>query len=199
MNDTILVQTLKAFTPEELQELKDFLASPLFNAGSHANQNLALFTLLTEKINENNCNELDKIEVSKAIFGGIQKKDNTHYLDNRMSELMAAIRKYITWQEVNESWGGVFEGLAVARFYRNRELGQRQELALVKAKNVLDGSRHLPPNDIFLLRYWLEEEELWLESFRNQRKGDLNISASIESLTSFYSTKLLEIALKLQF
>jgi hypothetical protein len=195
MKDSILVQTLMAFTPNEMQELGGFLACPMFNGGSHANQNLALFTLLAVKIRENKCAEIDKSQVSEAVFDGIQKKDKTRYLENRMSELMSAIRKYIAWQEVNQAWGGTFEGLAVARFYRDRDLGHRQEQVVSKTKNALEECHPMPPNDIFLLRFWLEEETLSFESFRNQRKGDLNISASIESLTNYYSTKLLTIAM----
>ena len=194
MKDSILIQTLNVFSNEELDELLSFLESPFYNQGSHARQNVALFSLLKEIIQKENWEKLDRMWVSKKLLGTNFKNKDSRYLDNRMSELMSVIRKFIAQQELNNSWGETFERIAVSRFYKNRDLTHLQERSIHKARTLaLKKPITLLENPI--LQFWLDEEIFKMESFRNLRKGDLNIPSTIKSLSIFYATKLLEISL----
>ncbi len=192
MKDAILIQTLSAFKNDELESFGLFVESPFFNSGSNARQNISLFHFLKNKIA--NDQSIEREEMLHAISTQGQLNPDSHYLENRMSDLMALAKKFIAWQEMQSQWGSVYESLAIARFYRDKQIGKREEQAIRKAQSALN---KIPLNNKEhpLLKYWVEQELMDFESNNNQRKGDLNTPATIQSLSIFYGIKLLEIAM----
>jgi len=194
MKDSSLVITLKVFANEELEQLSFLLKDPNFNVGSHANQNIELFNLLKKIIHTDDSAQLDKAIISQQLFGKDKAKQRLHYLENRMSELMAVVKKYIVWKEVNERWGSTFEEIAINRFYKRNALIKLQEKAISKAKSYASKDPlALIENPI--LKYWMDEAIFNLENLRNQRKGDLHIPETVHSLSTFYAIKLMELSL----
>ncbi len=194
MKDSILVQTLMALSDQEMDLMPYFLQNPFFNKGSHANQNTALFNLLKKIILENDLEKLDKKFIYKNLLTGTSEKEDSRYLENRMSELLNVIRKFISSKEVDEQWNDAFEAIAMIRFYKERGATKLQERAISRAQKILDKKPFLNQENP-ILKYWLDEEIFALKSLRNERKGDLNISETVKSLTVFYAKKLLELSL----
>ncbi len=192
MEDSLLIQTLRLFSKEEMRLFDSFLRNSYFNPGSNANQNIALFQCLSGILDAGQNAPLDRNKILKALSLRVELNEESHYLDNRMSELMSVIRKFIAWQQIEQNWQEAFEYLAMARFYRSRELLDREEQMLHRTRKLIDEF----PSDSSerpLLQYWMEMETLHKESACNQRKGDLNTDSAIKSLNDFYGIKLLEI------
>lgn len=191
MEDAILIQTLSVFTSDEMDAFGQFIEGPFLNCSSNARQNNSLFYFLKEKII--NRQPIERADMLNAISTQEQLNPDSHYLENRMSDLMAFARKFVLWQEMQAQQGAVQEHLAMARFYRERQVAKREEQAIRKAQNVLN--KISPKNkERPLLAYWVEQELTDFESNNNQRKGDLNTPSTIQSLSVFYGVHLLEIA-----
>ena len=191
MQKSTLIQTMALLTPAERQEISIFLQCPLYNDGKHARSILAFFTLLGQEMDKNKGAGLDKNRLYEALFPG--KTYRQGYFENLMSELLALIRQYLTQREVQRQWGPSFEGLAMARFYRARGLSERAQQAVQRAKTDLAAVR-TDAGESRLLHYWLEQEVCKQACLNNQRKGDLNVSAALRTLTVFYGHQLLELA-----
>lgn len=193
MEDSLLIQTVRAFTPEELQQFGVFLESPYFNGGTNAKQNTRLFWFIAENKDGSPDAFLERSALLQAISPQAKLKFESNYLENRMSDLMAVIRKFVAWQEMERNWGEVYENLAMSRFFHARDLLVREEQALQRAKKHLE---ELPSSQVErpLLQYWLDRSTLERASFFNQRKGDLHTNATLKSLLVFHGIHLLEIA-----
>lgn len=185
MQNTLLVQTLSAFSPDERSEIRRFLADSYFNRSHHAKQILRLFTLLDDQIAQTKVAELSRDLLLREISP--DKKASRGYFDNLMSELLALLRKFIWLQEADSE---AAHNLATARFYRTRGLTDRAE-QLLNRMPARPPRMAQPPR---LQRFERELERSEIESSRNQRKGDLNLPAALEALTVFYSSQLLQLA-----
>jgi len=191
MQESLLVQTLTALTPHERQEMYPFLHCSLYNGGKHARQILALFTLLDGYIGQQNGAIPEKARVYEALNPG--KTYRQGYFENRMSDLLGIVRQFLTYREINLRWGTTFEGLVMARFYRERGLPERSKQVINRTKTEHYASVD-HPDERHLLGFWLEQEISIQECLNNRRKGDLNVPDTLQALTVFYGHKLLELA-----
>lgn len=191
MQESLLVQTLTALTPQERQDLEVFLQSPLHNNGQHARQNLALFHLLNNRIAQKKESDWSKQHIYEALSPGNIYQPG--YLENLMTKLLKLVRRFIAQQEASQHWGNAFEGLTMARFYREHGLPDRARQAIHRAKSDLSAASDERGNRR-LLAFWLEQEISIQECLNNQRKGDLHVPATLQALTTFFGHQLLELA-----
>lgn len=197
MRKTLLFQTLEAFAPEELVQFGEFLESPLFNGGTHARQNMALFTLISKNMRGGSEEFFDKNQICLQLSGTEGQPLSPHYLDNRMTDLLAAARKFITWQAMSHPpISEIIVPLAMVGFYRRKGQNKHWEQALNRAKNA---AKTAPSSDrmLALMQYFVDKEWMEFSNLNNQRKGDLHIPQALESLTVFFGIELLEAALLL--
>ena len=193
MKDTTLVRTLGLFSAQELEELEAFVQSPFFNNGSHFNSLNRLFRLLMDALLEDPAKLPDRRALSQLVADG-DKPVSKRYIDNLTAELLTITRQYIAWKGMQHNWGPAQEALLNAWFYEQKGALDLKERMLNRARRSLEKEMHAPFEGP-LLRYWLEDSLLQLKSLRNNRKGDLNLPAVIESLSAFYATKLLNLAM----
>lgn len=191
MEGSLLLQTLRLLSPGERDDLKEFLSCALFNGSRHAKQILALFTLLMQRIGLPEPENFKKAGLFNALYPG--KPYRQGYFENLMSELLALVRRFVVHREVNLRWAEAFEYLTMARFYRQRGLPDRSAQTLHRMDTVLKNFAG-EPDELPLLKFWLRHESAILESQNNQRKGDLELPATLEALTIFYGYHLLEMA-----
>lgn len=106
---------------------------------------------------------------------------------------MALLRQYLTQREIKLRWGTAFEGVAMARFYRERGLQERAKQTIHRTKTEL-ANTSVDLDERRLLAFWREQEISLQECLNNQRRGDLNVPDTLHALTVFYGHKLLELA-----
>lgn len=193
MNNTTLVKTLVLFSAQELEELETFVQSPFFNNGSHFNPINRLFSLLQEAV-LNDAVEVPNQETVAQLISEAGKPVSKRYVDNLIAELLGMVRQYIAWKGIQHNWGPAQEELLNAQFYQQRGALNLKERTLKRARKTLDKELHHPLESP-LLWYYLEDSFLKLKSLRNNRQGDLNLPATIENLTLFYATKLLDLSM----
>lgn len=120
MENTLLVQTLSAFTKQERLEIKEFVGCRCFfdeNSRHHAAQISNLFILLDDWIEEKKVSKLSKKNIADEIarrFPPFRKPGDGH-LNNLMTELMTQLGKFIF---IKSSMKKHDCALALARFYR---------------------------------------------------------------------------------
>ncbi len=192
MENSLLVQSISLLTPDEKMLLKQHLESSCFNSGKHRRQILKLFTHVADRIAEKKWEELEKKAVFEAIFPA--KTHETRSIENLMTELMNLLRRFIAQQEMAARWGKAFEEISLARFFRQRNMDEEAFKALNRGKTFLSGKDKLPLEELPLLNFWVEKEQVATLSKNNRRKGDLHLSGAIEALTVFYGCDLMKFA-----
>jgi len=191
MDNSILVQTIEALTPEERREIHHFLGCPLYNNGKHPGRIIAFFTLLDERISQKNRTKLEKEEICSALFG--QDSYKSGYFENLMSELMDLIRLFIATKHATKSWGKDYISLAMAEFYRQRGHVDQARKSLGRIP-----SQGQAPENRRLMDYWAQKTRYKLALQDNRRKGDLNLNDALAALNLYHATELLELALMLR-
>lgn len=193
MKNTTLVRTLQLFSAQELDEIEAFIQSPFFNKGTHFNSVLKLFRLLKEVLCSPSPELPEADELAAALSDGASAV-SVRYLNNLSTKLLALVRKYIAWKQMDAKWGPALEDLLNGEFYQERGHIELKEKMLHRAQRSFK-KQPPPPQEAPLLRFWLEESIFQLENIRNIRQGDLNLPNTIESLTLFFAVQLMEKAL----
>lgn len=187
MKNTLLVQTILAFTPEERQEISLFLQEGYFNRGKHAKQIGRLFNLLTLKIDEGKVDMLDKALLFAEFF---QKKQvSSGYFDNLMTELLGLLRQFMACHWIKRE--AILDAVS-ADFYQQRGLEARAAQALHRMHVRLQTAPEMDPFRQ-VLELWGALERVAMESRHNQRQGDLNLPAGFSALAVAFSSQLLHL------
>ncbi|MFN8301608.1 MAG: hypothetical protein U0U46_03880 [Saprospiraceae bacterium] len=187
MKNSLLLQTLSAFNPEERRGIALFLQNAYFNRGKHARQIIRLFNLLNDRLEGGELNNWDKNHLQALLFEG--KPVTSGYFNNLMSELLALFRKFILLQYSTDE---ALLDLAAARFYKDRGLENLGRQTLDRLEQQL-ASRPQMALSVLLLRFQSSLERLALESRHNHRQGDLGLPAALENLCQAFSAQLLHL------
>lgn len=188
MKNTLLVQTLSAFTPAERQEIGLFLRNAYFSQVKHPKQIVRLFNLLSKKIDRQQLDDLTKKQLFAAFFQG--EEATMGYFDNLMSELLGLLRRFIL---VRFSEDEMALDAAAAHFYLTRGMEERarQTLSRLETRLSTAPALHLYPS---IMRCWNCLEVLVLESRHNQRRSDLSLPAAMEAFCVAFSGQLLHLS-----
>jgi hypothetical protein len=192
MNETLLCETLGALTPDEQNQLKKALLSPLFNPSRLASKCAELYLFLQQK---GFGQPISYQEAFKSIYPN--KPFNKALLENVMSALMDCVRELIAWQQVRHRNGATGQRLEMARFYRERRLSHRFEAAIDQARRELKKQTSTLSAASQFQEFQIEKEIYDYRSIHNDLQNDLNLPATADSFIQYSLVQGLELALRL--
>ena len=178
-----LVDLLQHFAQEELHELKLFVASPYFNRGAFAKETLLLLTFVEKTYLDLSEDNLNRTAAYRAVFPEGPFVEGK--LDKVMSELHLMAKEIVAvhrYMQKDHEFHRMLDQLA---FYRTRGLANRFE----NLKQKLLKQQEVAPyqNEAFFRRAFLLDHEIHNnENLHNQKRGDLHIPRTLQSLDVYY-------------
>lgn len=153
MTDSKLIESIKLFNLNELEQLKHFLVSDLFLKGTRKKDAISLFNLIISYYPECNAPALDKERVVEVLLGD----KNINKLEKIMSDLLNAIEEYmfnfISQYQLTE----IEKQLKIATVYRKRGYSKRGEVQLKNVAEFWSKSPKMSDEVIMLYQKYLEE------------------------------------------
>ncbi len=192
MNETLLCETLGALTQDEQSQLKKALLSPLFNPSRLASKCAELYFFFQQRGFEQ---PISYEEAFNSIYP--DKPYNKALLENVMSALMDCVRELIAWQQVRQRNGATGQRLEMARFYRERRLGQRFEATIDQARRELKKQPSALSASTQFQQFQIEKEIYDHRSIHNDLQNDLNLPVTADSFIQYNLVQGLELALRL--
>ena len=176
-----------------------FVRSPYHNDRFNPEKILELLELLDTHQADPDDEALSKKELNLRFFPehDFQEKAKNP-IDSLASDLFSLVRQFILWEDAQEFWGKGREYLALARFYRRKNLEDRFHQVISQFRRF---QRKHPHRDasFFLQVFQMEEEVAIFESIFNTYTDDSNLVAAHIALDNFYTIAKLEFASALHF
>lgn len=193
-----LLEILSHLTTAERKRLRQFLTSPYFNDGSHADNIVRLFDYIIRYNADERRPSLSKQAVFRVFFPGKQFQENAKTpLDTLASKLFLLVKRFIAQSEMERDNGELYEHLALSRFYRKFAYEERF-WQTVRAMRDLQNATSLRDARYFYDQFRVEESELSFRVLYNSYEDDVNLSAVHKNLDLFYSILKLEFACALE-
>lgn len=184
-----MLEVLRVFSHKELLQFQDFLQSPFFLQSRSNDHLLNLLEQIIECFSDFSDQKLRKENVYLAVFPG--KPFQKGKLEKVMSALLKEVFRFISYKKMLEDENNVTFQLKQASFLRERQLDKYYKRAidqLGKQQNkVVDQGE-----EYYFNQYLIERERSDFASSYNQRKEELNIPNTIQSLDVFYFASKLE-------
>jgi len=183
MLNSRLLETFQAFDSDELEDFKLFVRSPYFNNEGNTTHIIALSDYITTCLFQEEKEAVTKEQAFAVIFPNHQYSEGK--LNKLMSALMKVVRKFMIYKYSKIEEDESLQLLALSKFYKDKYLDKRfLDTAKLfenrkKKKNRLD-------KDDYLIDFIFQQEVTDFYSRRNTRKGDLNLTATFESLDRHY-------------
>lgn len=183
MVNSQVIDLLRHFSPEEWPEFKAFTASPYFNRGSFVEETSALLAFLEKAQPDFSESSLDRQAAYKAVFP--KKLFVEGKLDKVMSELHLLAKEFVAVHRYMQSENEFQRALDQMFFYRTHHLENRFEN--LKQRLVKHQSDALYQDQTFFQRAFLLDYEIHNHhNLHNQKRGDLHIPDTLESLDVHY-------------
>lgn len=190
MTNSYLLEVIKAFQPDELQEMTQFLDSPLFNRGGTALELKKLYQIIQDTAPEFKPNLLNKAQVYDQVFSG------QNFVPGKIEKLMAELNKLLRVYVLTKRY--LFEDREVqqqvdwAAWLKERGLGDRALQILDKLKNQ-EGATKPESLERRHSNLLISKERHYCALMHNQWKGDLNIPQVIYDLDLYYFNYRIEL------
>lgn len=178
-----LIDLLQHFSPEELQELQLFVASPFFNRGNFVNEAVALMTFILAAAPAFLEPDLGREDAYQAIFPGAPVVEGK--LDKVMSELHKLAKEFISVRRYMQPDNEFRRLLDQAAFYRTHALDNRHRNIIQKLETY-QNKVILRDQDFFERAFLLDHEIHAYENLHNQKRGDVHIQKTLQSLDLHY-------------
>ncbi len=178
-----LIDLLQHFNREELQELELFVASPFFNRGSFAKEALTLMTFISGAAPGFSETDLDRTKAYRAVFPDAPVVEGK--LDKVMSELHKLAKEFISVSRYTSPENEFRRLLDQAAFYRTHNLDQRHRNLIQKLEARQKEVKRLD-QDFFDRELLLDYEIHSYENLHNQKRGDVHIQETLQSLDLQY-------------
>ena len=178
-----LIDLLQHFNREELQELELFVASPFFNRGSFAKEALTLMTFISGAAPGFSETDLDRARAYRAVFPDAPLVEGK--LDKVMSELHKLAKEFIPVSRYMNPENEFRRLLDQAAFYRTHALDQRHHNLIQKLEARQKEVTRLD-QDFFDRALLLDYEIHSYENLHNQKRGDVHIQETLQSLDLQY-------------
>lgn len=191
MTNTYLLEVVKALKPEERQEMVLFLASPLFNKGSNAQELSHLYQIILDAAPAFSEDLLEKERVYAQIF--LDQKMVSGKLEKLMADLNKLLRAYALTQRYFSEYREEDQQVDWAKWLRERGLSERsrQMINKLKKQEAQDSAASL---ERYRTSVWIAEEDHLWELNHNQAKGDLSIPTLIYQLDLYFYNYRTELA-----
>lgn len=178
-----LIDLLRHFTPDELHELKAFVASPYFNRGAFVEQTSTLLAFIEKAQPDFSESRLDRVAAYHLVFPKSPFVEGK--LDKVMSELHLLAKEFVAVHRYMQPENQFQRALDQMVFYRTHNLENRFEnlkQRLLKHQNDALYQDHAFFQNTFLLNYEIHNHQ----NLHNQKRGDLHIPDTLESLDVHY-------------
>lgn len=96
MHESPLVRTLQLLTPDELEDLEKFVASPIFNEANRFHDTVRLFEYLRAHHPHFSAPELEKSVAGQVLFPTRNQPENE--LERTMAQLMRIVKQFINFR-----------------------------------------------------------------------------------------------------
>lgn len=195
MVNSQLIDLLQHFSADELQELQMFVASPYFNRGNFVEESLALVNFISAAAPGFAESDLKRSDAYRAVFPGSPMVEGK--LDKVMSELHKLAKEFISVSRYMQPENEFRRQLDQAAFYRTHGLDQRYQNLIQKLEARQKDVTRLD-QDYFDRALLLDYEIHSYENLHNQKRGDVHIQETLQSLDLqyfFIKTQLLNLYL----
>ncbi len=191
MHSSKLIEILGTLDKVDLERLSKFLGSSYFIQIKQKEKAILLLGLIKKAHPEMNAEQLDKQKVFAQVF------PDTSYSANKMDKLMAnllkAIRQFILFEYSAIKDNELEQELTFLKFYRDKELDKSFEQTVLQVKKKQRSIAH-KGKEYYFNQYRIESEITAQASWKNQRKGDLNLPNTLKGIDAFYLIAKLEYA-----
>ncbi len=191
MHSSKLTEIVAALDKKELERLSQFLGSTYFIQIKQKEKALLLFGILKRAHPEMKGAELEKQKVFTQLFPDSPYSANK--MDKLMASLLKAIRQFILFEYSAVKDNELEQELTFLKFYRDKELQRSFEQSVLQVKKKQRAFDH-KGKDYYFNQYRIESEITAQASWRNQRKGDLNLPNTLKGIDAFYLIAKLEYA-----
>lgn len=184
MFESKLLETIQAMGKEELTDFKD---SPIFHDQRVKQEVKDLFDYLLAEYPDFNPSRLTKEKVHQNIY-----PDKT-YSENRLNQLMTALNRLLERflaDNFLQRRNPETHYFSLARFFLERNLPHRFESAIAHVEGILDESP-VPDENQLWARYQLAYLKHLHAGLNIPKKHDLNLTAVLNTLDTFYITQRL--------
>lgn len=194
-----LLEVLSNLSLREQSRLRQYLASPYFNAGGQADDLIRLCDYLLAHRTRGADQAMTRAVVHRHIFPDqpYQEAPKTA-LDYLVSDLFQLVRGFLNQQAFEQSNDEIKEHLTMARFYRRIASDERFWLT-IKAVRKRQENSALRDSKFFLNQFLIEEEELTFRGLNNAYQDEMNLLAVHNFLDLQYSIQKLEYACLLTY
>ncbi|MEM1323241.1 MAG: hypothetical protein AAGG75_23450 [Bacteroidota bacterium] len=189
MKNSQLIALLNALNEEEWQRLKDFLHSPLLTKYYEVEELQELLDYFKTKITSGERQAIDKKQLRIQLFG--DKMTPKGKLEKMMSTLLSIVRSFINFQYAVPTHFNKRAPLAMLHFYGVKGMNRQFLKAVDRLRDELDVDKLLS-YDQFFDRFLFEQELYTFKIIHNDKKGDVNLLNTLESLDLFYITTKME-------
>ena len=190
MINSQLIELLQCFSPAEYREFQLFLASPYFNRGTFVRETQGLLEFILKASPDFLPERLERTAAYRAIFPGAPMVEGK--IDKVMSELHKLAKEFISVQQHGKKENEFMQLLDLATFYSIKGLNKRHQGLIQK---LIDRQQQIAQYDLeFFHRQFLLDFEIHnYESMYNQKRDDLSISKTLQSLDLFYHSRKIEL------
>ena len=184
------MEVFRNLSTEDFRELELFLESGYNNRSPIRNDVIRLFEILCAASPAFAAGEIKKEKVYDLLFPGMPLIKGK--LEKVASELNKLVRDYLLGRYYQSNDASFVRGLHWAGILRNFSLNERFDQFLNRLeKEHLTGQKYAP--SVYFNRFLLEyERHLWMVAF-NSAKKDINISATVDSLSVFFEIYRMEL------
>lgn len=183
MVNSQLIDLLQHFSADELQELQMFVASPYFNRGNFVEESLALVNFIAAAAPGFAESDLKRSDAYRAVFPGSPMVEGK--LDKVMSELHKLAKEFIAVSRYMRPENEFRRLLDQVAFYRIHSLDQRYHNLIQKLEARQKEITRLD-QDYFDRALLLDYEIHTYENLHNQKRGDVHIQKTLQSLDLQY-------------
>lgn len=191
MKKSKLLEVLGVLSAEEMHRLGLFLQSPYFHQSTVAADELRLFDLLLRYFPDYEAANLEKDVVYKEVYPDSPNVKGK--LEKRMSRLLKHIENFMFLEEAVKPGNDFQKAKLVSQFYRRKELRRLYEISLNNLQKRQDGIKRKGSLDL-LHEFQVQEEISQYQSLHHNRKHDINLVNTLQSLDNFFLVAKLEYA-----
>ncbi len=191
MNNSKLIEILRAFDSQEFHRLGLFLHSPYFQEGGIGEEEGRLYELIVDHLKDETKGTLDKDIVFQKLF------PNTDFvkgkLEKKMSALLKQVQRFIIQEQSTQNRTEFKDLVHLSRFYRQKELTRLYKITFASLQKtqakIVQRDKEFYYNEFLLYREITE-----YKSLQNNRSEDLGLPDTLKSLDVFYLASKLEYA-----
>lgn len=185
-----MMEIFRNLTKEDLKELGLFLYSEFNNRSHLKNDVQRLFEILKKAHPDFEPQKIEREKVINHLYPGTAPVKGK--FDKVASELNKLTREYLLWKNYQSEKGAFDKSLDWLSILRDFSLDDRYEQFYMRIEKDFFLNRTFSPRyyfDRFLFNY---EKHFWL-STHNTAKNDMNLFATLESLSMLYETFRLDL------